>query len=244
MVPYPPPLQMHPPAGSQDKGFLKSLLSGILPSKSHVGNYVTSKVPSQAQLSRTPPNHEARACFPSSVRLPTLLPCFLFFRWEELAGDDSLLGHPSPSLGRQARGCRETFQMSVLAVPRLKTSLSASHGLGAHLQRKSGWRGRSGWRSVCHVCTRCVLGPERLERVGFCVQSQRGVGSGGSRDMVPSKAPPSLHKNSGTENGWHSVIRGLRKKGCEAEASLGYIQSSRSDLASKIEEKKKKRDRN
>lgn len=65
------------------------------------------------------------------------------------------------------------------------------------------------------------------------------MGSEGSRDM----APLSLHKNSGTENGWHSVIPGLRrlrKKGCEAEASLGYIQSSRSDLASKIEEKKKR----
>lgn len=51
-------------------------------------------------------------------------------------------------------------------------------------------------------------------------------------------------KTVGTENGWHSVIpglRGLRKKGCEAEASLGYLQSSRSDLASKIEEEKQKK---
>lgn len=41
--------------------------------------------------------------------------------------------------------------------------------------------GGSGWRLVCHVCTRCVLGPGSLERVGFCVQSQGDVGSGGKQ---------------------------------------------------------------
>lgn len=126
----------------------------------------------------------------ASTALPPLLSVLW---WEEGVGDESVLGLPSPSLGREAQGCRETFQMLVLAAAKQKTPLSAGCGLGAHFQVRSGWRGESGWRLGCHVCTRCDLSPGSLERVGFCVQSQ----GGGCGDIVLSKSPPSLpNKNN------------------------------------------------
>jgi hypothetical protein len=56
-----------------------------------------------------------------------------------------VLGLPIPSLEGEARGCREAFQMLVLAATEQKTALSAGCGLGAHFQVKSGWRGVGGY---------------------------------------------------------------------------------------------------